>query len=287
MRHSRYSAVVWGAIWIAVLGLIALSAATIAGSSPVLAQEPAAEPAADEELTLEPPAKEEANAPADEDADENAPMKDKTYLEWLFHSLGISYSVTFFALSFMLVALVIMNLLAARREAVLPTALVEEFEALLNEQKYQEAYQRAKSDESMLGQVLSAGLGKVSRGYNEAIEAMQEMGEDENMKLEHRLSYIGLIGTVSPMVGLLGTVDGMIASFQVIATSVTAPKPSELAEGVATALFTTLVGLLLAIPAVAVYGILRNRFARLVLEVGMVSEDLMSRFSTVGEKKPK
>ncbi len=42
---------------------------------------------------------------------------------------------------------------------------------------------------------------------------------------------------------------------------------------------------LIAIPAVAAYNILRNRVARLVLEVGILSEGLMSRFSTVGMKK--
>jgi hypothetical protein len=62
------------------------------------------------------------------------------------------------------------------------------------------------------------------------------VGEEENMKLEHRLSYVALIGTIAPMVGLLGTVDGMIISFSVIANSATQPKPSELAQGIATAL---------------------------------------------------
>ena len=75
------------------------------------------------------------------------------------------------------------------------------------------------------------------------------------------------------------------AAFQVIAVSTTAPKPSQLAEGISTALFTTLVGLFVAIPAIAAYNILRNRVARLVLEVGIVSEDLMSRFSDAGTKK--
>ena len=45
------------------------------------------------------------------------------------------------------------------------------------------------------------------------------------------------------MLGLLGTVQGMVLSFQVIANSTTSPKPSELADGIATALFTTLEGL--------------------------------------------
>ena len=137
-----------------------------------------------------------------------------------------------------------------------------------------------------MGHVLSAGLAKLQDGYPQAVEAMQEVGEDETMKLEQRLSYIALIGTVSPMVGLLGTVDGMVRAFRVIANSATQPKPSQLADGISTALITTLVGLLLAIPAIALFGIFRNRLARLVLEVGIYSERLMSRFQNVGGKKP-
>ncbi|MCH7750777.1 MAG: MotA/TolQ/ExbB proton channel family protein, partial [Planctomycetes bacterium] len=57
-----------------------------------------------------------------------------------------------------------------------------------------------------------------------------------------------------------------------------APDPQALAQGISTALFTTLIGLALAIPALAAYNLLRNRVARLVLEVGIVSEGLMSRF---------
>mgnify|MGYP006201051715 CR=1 FL=1 len=109
-----------------------------------------------------------------------------------------------------------MNVLVARRENILPSQLIESFEAQLNAKKYQEAYELAKTDESFLGLVLSAGLAKVSAGYNQAIEAMQEVGEEETMKLEHRLSYIALIGSISPMIGLLGTVHGMVESFMVI-----------------------------------------------------------------------
>ena len=209
----------------------------------------------------------------------------KSYLQWAYESLGIGYSLVFLGLSFTLVALFVMNLLSARRENVVPNELIAGFENHLNAKQYQEAYDLARADESFLGQVLSAGLAKVSAGYGPAIEAMQEVGEEENMKLEHRLSYMALIGSISPMVGLLGTVQGMINSFDVIATSPKAPKPADLAQGISTALFTTLVGLAVAIPAIAAYAILRNRVARLVLEVGIVSEGLMSRFQKPESKR--
>lgn len=211
---------------------------------------------------------------------------DISYLDWAARSLGWFYGPAFLGLSFTLVALFVMNVLAARRENVVPSELVASFEQHLNAKQYQEAYDLAKSDESMLAQVLSAGLAKVSSGYSQTLEAMQEVGEEENMRMEHRLSYLALIGSLSPMVGLLGTVDGMIESFKVIAnTSTGAPDPQELAQGVSTALFTTLVGLYLAIPALAAYNVLRNKVQRLVLEVGIVSEGLMTRFQKPGEKK--
>jgi len=213
---------------------------------------------------------------------EAAAPKSQSQLAWMFQALGLFYTITFLGISFTFVALLVMNILAIRRENVVPMALIDGFEEHLNEKRYQEAYEMAKNDESFLGQVLSAGLAKLSGGYEQAVQAMEEVGSEENMKLEHRLSYIALIGSIAPMVGLLGTVDGMIASFSVIANSPTAPKPSELAAGIATALFTTLVGLWIAIPAVTAYNLIKCRLARLMLEVGVLSEGLMGRFSTVG-----
>lgn len=219
-----------------------------------------------------------ANPPGANAAPPAAPA-DESYLMWTFRALGWSYTLAFLFLSFTLVALIVMNILMARRENICPLALVEGFEAHLNAEEYQQAYELARADESFLGQVLSAGLAKLSSAdYAHAVEAMQQVGEEENMKFDHRLSYMSLIGTISPMVGLLGTVDGMVRSFTVIANSTTTPKPSELAQGISTALVTTLVGLILAIPAIAAYNLLRNRIARLTLEVGILSDNLMGRF---------
>ncbi|HMO12880.1 MAG TPA: MotA/TolQ/ExbB proton channel family protein [Pirellulaceae bacterium] len=224
-----------------------------------------------------------STSPEGSDTPVAAPAK-RNVLVWAFRSLGF-YFVIFLALSFTLVALAVMNLLSARRDNICPDHLVEGFEANLNEKRYQEAYELAKSDESFLGNVLSSGLAKLSSGYSHAIEAMQEVGEEESMKLEHRLSYLALIGTISPMIGLLGTVHGMITSFNTIAQATGSPDSTKLAEGISTALVTTFAGLLIAIPAIAAYNILRNRIQRLVLDVGITSEGLMSRFENVGGDK--
>ncbi|MEM7457074.1 MAG: MotA/TolQ/ExbB proton channel family protein [Planctomycetota bacterium] len=208
----------------------------------------------------------------------------QTALGWLVNALGILYITVFLLLSFVLVAFFIMNVISARREAVCPQSLIEGFEARLDEKQYQEAYELAKADESFLGNVLSQGLAKLSSSYEHAESAMMEVTEEETMKMDHRLSYLALIGTLSPMIGLFGTVHGMINSFYGIAVGGGSPDPNVLADGISRALITTLIGLLIAIPAIAAYNILRNRVQRLVLEVGSTSDSLMGRFEKVGKK---
>ncbi len=277
-------ACLWAAPFVAGLAIVTTADVHFAAAQEdeTVVDEEGMPPANEEEA---PPAESDVPAESD-DAKEATPIAPpQSYLGWLTESLGWLYSVIFLLLSFALVAVFVMNVLTARRENILPSQLIEGFEAHLNAKKYQEAYELAKNDESFLGKVLSAGLARISSGYPQAIEAMQEVGEEENMRLEHRLSYLALIGTISPMFGLLGTVDGMVQAFDVIAHSTVTPKPAELADGIATALVTTLVGLWLAIPAIAAFNILRNRVARLVLEVGIVSENLMSRFQNVGGQK--
>jgi biopolymer transport protein ExbB len=217
-------------------------------------------------------------------ADESQPKPRQSLLAFFFNALGWRYTLAFLVISFTFVAFLVMNILALRRDQVCPRHLAEAFEANLNEKRFQEAFDLAKNDDSMLGQMLAAGMQNLQQGYDKSLEAMGQVGEDENMKLEHRLSFLSLVGSIAPMVGLLGTVDGMVQSFMVIASSDTQPKPSKLAEGISMALITTLVGLVIAIPAIIAFNLLKNRLSRLVMETGQTSGNLMARFEAMGKK---
>jgi biopolymer transport protein ExbB len=233
-----------------------------------------------------PAAAPEAPAAAGEATAAEAPAaQPKSFLAYVANACGWFWGPSFLLVSFILVALIMMNLLQVRRDVLLPAQFVEEFEQKLNAKDFQGAYEFARGDDSFVARVLAAGMSRLSRGYAEAVEGMQEAGEDENMGLEHRLSYVALIGSIAPMMGLMGTVQGMISSFDKIAMSAVSPKPSELADGISTALVTTLIGLMLAIPAMVFHSILKNRIQRLVLEIGMVSEGLMGRFAAIGKQK--
>ena len=221
----------------------------------------------------------------DEDvaAEEGAP-EGKNYLQFLFEALGIKYVIVFLALSFGLVALLVMCFLQIRRTVLMPPNLSQAFEAHLENKEYQQAYELAKTDDSYLGHVLAAGMGKLQAGYGPAVEAMQEAEGEQAMKLEHKISYVSLVGALAPMFGLLGTVDGMVGAFMVIAKSATAPKPSELAIGISQALITTLIGLWLAIPAIGCFALFKNWLQKLTADVDGEAMRLMSRFQGVNKK---
>lgn len=238
--------------------------------------EPEAEAAAEEEAPAE-------DAPAEEKASAPAPQPGRSYLMWIIVASG-PFGACIAIESFVLVALISMNMMAFRRENFLPAALIESFEQKINARDYQGAYETAKANDSFLGKVLTAGMARLSKGQEEAMAGMSEAGDEESMHLDHKLSYIGLIIATAPMLGLLGTVQGMIDSFRVIAESETSPKPKELAEGIMTALVTTMEGLTVAIPAVFAFGLFKNKVGRLQFEVGMVSEGLMGKLFASAKK---
>jgi biopolymer transport protein ExbB len=219
---------------------------------------------------------------AEGDKTGDAPEKEqKSFLKWLYDSLTLRYVIIFLFITFNLVALLVMNIISVWRDNMVPPVLVQEFEEQLNQKQYQQAYETASNDGSFLGKVLAAGMGKLSAGYEEATKEMQTVGEEENMKLEQKLGYVALCAQIGPMFGLLGTVDGMVTAFDVIANSDVTPRPSELAQGIGTALVTTVVGLWIAIPSIAYYHIVRNFLTKRVAEAGVLAEELMKRFAGV------
>ena len=208
------------------------------------------------------------------DVRSNAP---DNLLVYYIKALGATFVIVFVALSFALVALLVMCFLQLRRTVLMPPELIEGFELHLDKKEFQQAYELAKSDDSYLGRVLSVGLVKLQVGRQQAFDAMREMEAEEAMHLEHKISYLSLIGSLSPMFGLLGTVSGMVSAFTVIAQSATQPKHHELASGISQALVTTLIGLWLAIPAVACFNLFRNWLEQLNSDVDTEAVRLISK----------
>ncbi len=182
-------------------------------------------------------------------------------------------------MSIYLVALIAWMAMQYRRSVALPQRLLDELRDLLDQRLYTEAYSRIALDNSFLARVLAAGVKRLPAGSAQAQRAMELASDDVSMGMEHRTTYLATVGTLGPMIGLVGTVYGMIISFRVIATAGSSPQASLLAEGISTALFATLEGIAISIPAIYFHALFRNRIARLALEVELAAEGLLEQFS--------
>ena len=205
------------------------------------------------------------------------PIVQESLLVWYINACGWEFGPLFVLISIVFVTLAIMNWLAISRNAIVPSEMIEQFNEKLNAKEYQEAYELAKNSDSTLGRVLAIGLVKMSESPVAAEQAMKDAAEEEVMRLEHRLGYLGTIASVSPMVGLLGTVWGMIKAFSVIARTGGQASAAELADGIALALVTTQFGLMIAIPALVLFEIFKTRLAQFVFELSSQMENAMKQ----------
>ena len=187
--------------------------------------------------------------------------------------------IIFLFLTIALVALMVVNVLAVRRDSVVPLALIQGLEVRLGEDRFQEACDLVRADRSVLARVLAAGLPQLAAGDEKAAAAMEEFGSLESIKMHARLGYVWLIAQLAPLFGLLGTVDGLIVAFEAIVRKGATPRPIDLAGGIGTALVATLVGLWIAIVAVAFHQIVLSRTNRLLAEAGILAERFAQRFA--------
>lgn len=132
----------------------------------------------------------------------------------------------------------------------------------------------------MLGTVVTAALNEANDlaastepAWPAIEKAMEDAAEMEAARLTRRVDYLALIGSLAPMVGLLGTVVGMIFAFREVAATQGAATAGELASGIYQALVTTVGGLIVAIPSVAAYFVLRSRIEALSAEVTSQAAD--------------
>ena len=182
------------------------------------------------------------------------------------------------AMSIMTVAIVVQYFIAIRRENILPMAVLAHVRELFDEKQYGEAIEVSSGEPSFLSYVVHAGLSDASHGYPAMERAMEEASEERTTKMLRGLEWLNLIGNIGPMLGLFGTVYGMIIVFFSIVDAKGMPKPAELAGGIGVALVTTLLGLAVAIPALAAYAVFRNRIDSLTSEAMVASQDLISNF---------
>lgn len=176
-------------------------------------------------------------------------------------------------------ALVIERFSSLRTSRIAPPRLLDEVLGVTSQQMPTPDMVNRLAENSLLGQVLAAGLRAVTAEPNMNEEKLRQVfelaGRRAIHQLERYLNTLGTIATAAPLLGLLGTVVGMIEIFGSQAPG--GSNPTLLAHGISIALYNTAFGLMIAIPTLMFYRYFRGKVEEYVLELEQSSDRLLSQ----------
>jgi biopolymer transport protein ExbB len=118
----------------------------------------------------------------------------------------------------------------------------------------------------LIGRIFAAALLNEGSSREVLKDSVEDAGRAVTIELERFLNTLGTIATVSTLLGLFGTIVGMIEIFG-SQNPTSGGNPAQLAHGISVALYNTLFGIGVAIPAVIFYRHFRNRVDVLVVEM--------------------
>ena len=113
----------------------------------------------------------------------------------------------------------------------------------------------SKTD-SPYSRLIAKGLSRIGRPMNDVLVTIENTGNLEVANLSKGLPWLATTAAGAPMLGFLGTVIGMVQSFYAIAQSGNAAQIGSFADGIYTALVTTVAGLIVGIIALFAYNYL-------------------------------
>ena len=175
-------------------------------------------------------------------------------------------------------ALIFERLLSLRTRRVVPPTLLDEVLGVTRHSLPSPEVVAKLHDNSLLGQVLAAGL-RAMMAEPRIVEAalrqsFESAGRAAVHNLERYLNTLGTIAATAPLLGLFGTVVGMIEIFGSQAPT-GSTNPALLAHGISVALYNTAFGLIIAIPALMFYRYFRGVVEQMSLSLEMAAERMV------------
>ncbi|MBX3423620.1 MAG: MotA/TolQ/ExbB proton channel family protein [Pirellulaceae bacterium] len=147
-------------------------------------------------------------------------------------------------------------------------AFLDSIEADLLTGNFDAVQQTCAEDARAVPMLVSLGLQNKELGYAKVKHFLTERFQrDVLADLEKHISWVTTVIKTAPMLGLLGTVVGMIGAFATLA-SAQSVEPTKLAKDINVALYTTAIGLSIAIPLVMALNAVNNRLRHMEELVG-------------------
>ena len=165
-------------------------------------------------------------------------------------------------------------------EKLMPRKLMDGVTGAMSEGDVVKAMEVCQQNPSAMSNIVMAAFQHIEEGFDAIQEAVTAASDLEQEKIQQRLNWIAVCGNLGPSLGLLGTVQGMILTFQALASG-GAGDASALASSIGQALWTTAGGLIVSIPAVTVFYSLRNKANRLILKMTAMTMEILNGLRNV------
>lgn len=174
--------------------------------------------------------------------------------------------------------------LVLRPSQIMPQHFLDKLSGHMSRSEVQEAIDCCQRQGGVFGRVALAALRRSGESPHKVREIAQAAGSRESSHLFQKISYLADIGVISPMLGLLGTVLGMIQAFKTIGMGEVGGKHILLAGAIYKAMVTTAAGLVIGIPAMALFYYFRGKLLRIVTDMEQVAEDVAEAAAATGEE---
>lgn len=129
---------------------------------------------------------------------------------------------------------------------------------------------------SALSRVLVVAIEHLDWPRDETVDALQTRARHEIIKLERGLVVLEIIVGIGPLMGLTGTIIGMITLFGSLSQAGLGDS-ARFAGGIATALYATLLGLIVSIPSLIAWSYFNRKVERMAVEIASMCDEFLRR----------
>ncbi|MDI3547630.1 MAG: biopolymer transport protein ExbB [Halanaerobiales bacterium] len=202
---------------------------------------------------------------------------------WGFLALGGPTAIPLLIASIFSVAVILEKIFFFLRYRDSSFRLIKKIELLVEQNDILTALNELKGEKGPNAKLLATALSHHSEDPARIREVLQAVGEDEIKKMEKHLPILDVVSMISPLLGLLGTVLGIISSFNILGAAVGTANPNQVSAGIAAALISTALGLIIAIPSAIFYSYFTNKVAAKAHEMNLSMVDIMDVVGNRGD----
>lgn len=188
---------------------------------------------------------------------------------------GILIMSVLFLLSIIAVYIFIERFNAIKRANKVDANFINHIKDHVSNGKLDAARALCQSHDTPVARMLAKGINRIGKPLKDISAAIENTGKLEVSQLEKNLATLATIAGAAPMIGFLGTVIGMILAFHDMASAGGQINIEMLAEGIYTAMTTTVAGLGVGIIAYIGYNLLVTRVDKVVYKMEFNATEFM------------